>query len=522
LVVEPELALVLQQSARAWLATRLVVAVPAEVARLEFADAGLVVRGVDGLWRSEFGSVRALLAGVAVDTKIDRLLGARLDPVLEGEAGPTEASAAVTIAGADGRAWSIVALGPCPGHEDRTLVDRGEGWRGCVDSDLIEPWPLPGSDREGAFALVEPRLVPYDLGRVLTIEQTRPERQVLRRYGGDWRLEPDGDPGRAVHVADAEVHSWFRSLHDATVEPHAGERAIDPDVEIVLTSDSTGSMRISCALEDRPGAEVRAWCRRDGGPSLAVRDDIAPAFSAQTFANRELVRFEPHDARAIEILPGRTGVRQGAHLDLGVWKLDAPEHPEPSEAFSDVAIEELLAAVSQLRATRWVDAPDKAALRTIRVDLTPRVDGQSEVTVALHDGCVAVTGGRAAEISDSTCRSLQVDLLHTDPLRFWVDTARELELRLDGHHGRLRRQKDGLEWIEGSDEAAIRAALDRLSGIRVGALEPRREERAAGSLRIIAQSGPAIAIELGSGLRWAAVEGLDWRYGLRSPGAAAE
>jgi len=86
-----------------------------------------------------------------------------------------------------------------------------------------------------------------------------------------------------------------------------------------------------------------------------------------TFAERRLMAIDPGEARALEILPGSgEGVRQSVRLDLGVWRLDAPNHPDGNGALDEVRLETLLALRTRNRSPgRAGDLGDDAFLLVV-------------------------------------------------------------------------------------------------------------------------------------------------------------
>lgn len=515
-VVEREMAMLLEQTPLAWLARRLVVVEPGHVVSVRFGDGTVVERGDDGSWRSVRNGQRALLSERGVDVRLERLVSARLDPVLPDLDRPLESEQRfVTLTDVDGRTWSIDVGEPCPGASGRVRVRRGPGWTGCVLSSVLEPWPLPGGDGEDPGSLLEPRLVPYAYGRVVAIEQRQPGRRSLRRSGGDWILETE-DGQR--EVGGAEVLRWYQELHDAEVHrPPEDEvpMTLDwdrSDVDVVFDTDANVQLRIRCI--DSAGER---WCRRDEGVVLRARTDALLAFDPETFADRTLVRFDAGDARAVEILPaqGSSTVRQSAHFDLGVWRLDAPEHPEGDEALSELALEQLLAVAGNLRAQQWVPMPTEPPLREIRLELTPQRGRETERTIRLHPGCVGVVDGRAARLSEGDCEALSSTLLHTDPIEAWIRSARALEVTTDGDTVRLVPQ--GEAWVR-DDGGPVGTSLDRLAAWAservegLGRGDPPSEP--VGSLRVLPRSGPPFVVEMGE--HWARIVGSNWYYRFRA------
>ena len=511
-VVEEELGTILEQRPEAWLARRTLVVEPGEVIAIAWADAKLQ-RGDDGLWRSTVGDTTAILSTDAVEARIDRLVSARLDPLLPDH--DDAAAPFVSLQTVGDRTLALARGGVCPGHPDRVVVRRGAGWAGCIDATLLEPWPLPGRDGPDAGRLVEPRLLPHATERVMRIEMRAPATRTLRRTGGDWALEEAGA------VADApgdEVYRWYGTLHDAEVEAQP-ELAVPEawDVELVVHVDSLVQLELRCVQRGE------LLCRRDAGQMLRVRTpDLLLAFARDTFIDRQLLAFPTEEAIAIEIT-GERVERQSVHFDMGVWRLDAPAHPDEDNALSEIRLESLVAALAGLRADAWVAAPEGDPLRTIRIELTPSQERRGEHVVALYEGCVvalrdhagAGPGDRAAEVSASACRRLGTDLLHDDPLKFWIESARSVEVEEGG--STVRFERDG-EVLATADEGAgpARERLTALSALRATAMvpgDPSGPRR--GTLRVLPKSGAAFDVHYGDA--WARIDGADWHYALALP-----
>ncbi len=512
-VVEEELGTILDQKPEAWLARRALVVEPGQVNAVAFADAKLQ-RGEDGMWRSTVpakegnGATTAILSTDAVEARIDRLVSARLDPLLPD---PVPAGAPlVELEAVAGRKLVLRHAGACPGRPDRIAVVRGEGWAGCIDAAVAQPWPLPGRDGPDAGRMVEPRLLPHPPPRALRIEMKVPAVRTLRRKGGDWTLE---EVAASTTVADApgeEVFRWYSALHDAEVEARVDLPVPARwDVDMTVHLDSLVAVRLRCV--EAP----ELLCRRDEGPMLRVRTEgLRIAFARDTFVDRQLLEFPTEDARAIEITGPRVE-RQSVHFDLGVWRLDAPQHPDEDDALSEIRLESLVAALAGARADAWVPMPEGEPLRTIRLELTPSQERRSDYVLALHEGCVVVLDERAATVSPSTCRRLSTDVLHDDALEFWIETARSIEVQEGGTTTRFERDGEVLA-STAEDSGPARERLAALSALRSTALVPGDPPGARrGTLRILPRTGAAFDVHYGQ--TWARIDGARWYYALARP-----
>lgn len=516
-VLEQELATLVDQAPLTWLARRAAVIEPADVQAIAVGEAR-VARGVDGRWRGRSSDQAPLawLDRVAVEARIDRLVSSRLDPLVDPQPDRPAAPWA-TIEGADGRDFVLSLHGECPGHEGRVLIDRGLGTWGCIDAAVVEPWPV--------LQMLDPALVPYGYGRILRVEQRRPSPRTLSRHGSGWRLEePSGERTQVFDVEEAEVYRWVAALRDAEVEPvrpSSGPGESEPPepawaTELLWTSDSTATLRLRCTA-----APIR--CRRDDGPWLQLRgaaltDPPPLRLDGETFTSRQLLSLASSDVRAIEILPGSETsavVRQSAHFDLGVWRLDAPATPVGDRALDDLRLEGLLGALGALRAQRWVPVPDSAPIRTITVERIVARGQAPQIAVALYDDCVVSVGqGRAARVSAGACDALHEDLLVPMPLERAVIDATQIELRrpIDAPKPLVLHRR-GSTWIATDGGVATEASrwlaersLQAVPRLRHGApLSP-----VGWSLRVRPPEGAALVLEGGvDWIRWAE---HDWYY----------
>lgn len=512
-VVEAEMADILDQAPQAWLSRRAVLVEPGQVLALQLPS-GEMRRGEDGRWRSTTGedpSVTALLSSDAVEARLGRMVGARLSPLLP--QGATQAAVPwVSLEGTGARRWTLALAGACPDGSARTVLVRGEGWPGCVDQALTGTWPLPGADSPDAGSLLEPRLSPYGYGRVLRIEQRLPARQALARNAGDWRMSTDeGD--RMVDGPD--VFAWYESVHDAEVEL-APQGTATPTwaVDLEMTTDTTQHMRLRCGPR---GAD--RICQRDEGPLLRLRSaGVTVATDVATFADRDLLRFAVDDVRALEITAAGWP-RQSVHFDLGVWRLDAPTHPEGDVALSDVLLGEVLAAAASVRVQSWVPIPAASPLRTLRLEQVPEAGRESvlilEVWADPEDpqGCIAAVDQRAGRLTSTACRRLQQDILHTDPVAFWLDTARSIEVIAQGHTSRFERTPEGLVG-EGPHVEADMERLRTLAQRRVVRLESVSdddvEREDSWTIRVLPKRGERLDAQVDDDS--VTLVGSDWRY----------
>ncbi|MCX4244595.1 hypothetical protein [Paraliomyxa miuraensis] len=528
-VLEQELSLLVQQAPEAWLARRAVVAETSEIVAVRDGSS-ILERGIDGHWRARLEEgPHVLLDRVAVETRIDRLISARLDPWVD-PVGGDEGEPWITLQGEDGVDVTLRRHGACPGRAERVLVERGPGRWGCLDEALVRPWPMPWrTDTEDPGALLEPRLLPHPYGRVLRIELLHPETRVLARYGGGWRLEEPVEGGRTsvLDVDEPEVFRWYQALHEAEVSlPSTDDATPWPevaDVDLRLTTDSTATLRLRCT-----SVEGSMRCRRDDGPVLEVRQAQLPplAFDADAFAERRLTEGRADEARALEILPGPAGpevVRQSMHFDLGVWRLDAPVHPEGDAALDSMRLEAMLAVLSGLRAEAWVEGmDDAAAVRRLRLERVPRRGQDAALEVELLSDCVVrVTGQRPARLSEGTCETLRQDLLVELPLQRAIDLARGLELTRE--RSTVRLQRTGAAWVDeqGGPAREANAWLRRMHEVSASELvagEPAAPQ--TWELRVLPTEGTAFAFEGGEG--WLRLRGEDWWYRLADAGVEGD
>lgn len=466
-VIEEEIGTLLEQSALAWVAHRAVVLEPAQAEAVAFDDGLSVRRGADGLWRSALQTSTAILERTAVEHRIQRLASARLDPWVDAPV-DTDAPPWVVLTREDGEAFALWRGGDCPGRPGRVVVARGPGLRGCVDEALTTPWPAPGRGTDDDGAMLDPNLVAADYGRVLRIDLGAPDEppQTLARHGGGFRIEHElaGTPV-ATEVDESEVYRWFQAAAQTQVRL-AGAPAEDTAAVVwTMTLDSATTLRLRCVGE---GPAQR--CRRDDGPWLAI-DGRPPVlrFSPETFTDRGLVDAKVDDVRAVEILagPGSATLRQSAHFDLGVWRLDAPLHPATDAALDEDALQALMAAAVGARAVQWLPRSDAPAERIVRLELTPTRDRPSTIDLAVGPDCrVQAPGRQPARVSEGTCESLGANLLRADVGALSLLGARRVKLTFAEQTVTLRDDEGTLVREDGAPLGEAAAVLDALRSQR--------------------------------------------------------
>ena len=513
-VIEEEVGTLLEQSALAWVAHRAVVLEPAQTEAVAFDDGLSVRRGADGLWRSALGTTTALLERTAVEHRLQRLVSARLDPWVDVEV-DTEATPWVVLTREDGREFPLWRGGACPGRPGRIVVARGPGLRGCLDEALATPWPVPGRGSADDGEMLDHDLVAIDYGRVLRIELQAPGEppRTLARHGGGFRIEHElAGQAVATEVDESEVYRWFQAAAQTQVrlaDPPAEDTSADA-VQWTMTLDSATSLRLRCV-----GGGPAQRCRRGDGPWLSI-EGRAPVlvFDPETFTDRSLVTASVDDVRAVEVLPGPGGqtLRQSAHFDLGVWRLDAPLHPATDAALDEDSLQALMAAALGARAVQWLDDADVPAERIVRLELTPTRDRPSTIDLSVGPDCrVVAPGRRPARVSEGTCESLAGNLLRADVGAFSLLGARRVTLTFDGQTVRL---VDDEGTLVREDEAPLSDAADVLARLRSFRGTQVREGAPPGEATITAEIQPlrGAAYTLTAGDGWVSVAGDAWHY----------
>jgi hypothetical protein len=516
-VVEPELGAVLGQAAEGWLLRRMLPVEPADATALVW-DGMTLARGADGLWRVTEGGPKLLLADQAVALRLGQALAAEVSPLLPradaAKYGPFVARHRVTDA--MGHVREVLSGGTCPGEPERVVIDRGPGLLGCVAKEALAAFPVADPDA----GLVEPQLVPYAYGRVLAVEQVTPSgSRRLRRFGGGWVIE---EAGALVEVSEPEVFRWYGALQAVAVELPAEPLVFAPQHRLVIETDAGQSLAIGCGPTGASGMA----CARDEGPGLRVIGALPElAFTRETFADRRLLSFEAGAVRGLELLPGPASdrVRQSVRLDLGVWRLDAPAHPDGVAVLDEVRLEAILAALQSLRAEGWTPVPPTASLRTLRVEGLRAGTGDTALAVDVYAStdpaqCVGHVPGQpqAARLAPETCVALLDDLLYDDPLRFWLGQARSAQLTADGGAAAMLR-REGEAWSVESGETGLLAQLPGLAAFRSAGLRSGEPRGAAVLTAKIWRSGAAaVRVDLGPTIdgapAWVRLVGQPWYY----------
>jgi hypothetical protein len=225
------------------------------------------------------------------------------------------------------------------------------------------------------------------------------------------------------------------------------------------------------------------------------------------FRSRRLVSLEAGELVALELIPGTggTGPRQGAHLDLGVWRLDAPEHPEGSAALDEVRLQQMLARASTLRVGAPAE-PAGEALRRIRLE---RARGGGAVEIELHPDCVARVDDQAGTLDERTCQALAGDLLFDDPGRGLLRLARRVETDSGAFEPGPHDTWVPVDGADVGDDLPGRLEAARSVGLVRGKPPSATRER----VRVIPREGAPVTVELGQG--WLRLDELPWYYRLK-------
>ena len=540
-VVETEMLTLVEQPPRSWLGKRLLPIDAGAVTNIGWADERVLSRGEDGFWRVRAGAVPALLSSDAVEFHLGRLLRAQIEPFISrAEVSSDSLRPWVVVTSEDGSSRALLVGEACPGYPRKRIVDRGAGLLGCIDEQLLEGWPLLAP----RGSMIESRLVPHDYARVVGIDLELPAARSLVRRGGEWSYVDDASGGERS-VAEAELRRWFGRLCELEVAllteleapegSPAGEGegsveplSFEPDWSLVVHADTGERVRVRCRLGGP--AKQPKLCVRDEGPLLRLITEPPRelSFDAQTFARRDLSTLNPGEVRQLEILPPEQAeeqltVRQSVHADMGAWVLDAPSHVDGDGAIDVVRLENLLWALQSLRAEAWVEPPSVTPQRRIVAEVVPERGRRFTLRLSLFPNCVVeVQGQRPAAVSEAQCAALAEDLMFDDPLRFWLERSRGVEVTIGEARTFVRRREGRFVAEDGSelDEALLeqlQSWIDwRSQGIRAG--EP--PGSVEGRIDVRRDFGAAAAVEIGEG--WARLEGEDWYYLQREPGEDAQ
>jgi hypothetical protein len=344
---------------------------------------------------------------------------------------------------------------------------------------------------------------------------------MLRRRTGGWLLDEEE---RTYEVPDDEVYRWYQTVSEAQFDLRADPLPADgfeAAWTLLVATSPEDRLELSCGEVKLGPREGRWACARDRAqPRLLLGEVPAFSFDSDTLADRRVLRFAVADVRSLELMGGRA-VRQALRQDLGVWRLDAPEHPDGDGALDQVRIENILGSLSSLRADEWLEGVTMPLQREWRVQVAPGGSaGQgAERVLRIHEGCEAtVEGLRAFRLGPRACEILGGDLFFDDPLRHWLRASTTLQVRdvAQDQGLLLRRSPDG--WRAGDGSA--------LGPVWAGRMQRWMELRSAG-LRAGAPPGPPIfefdlqrteaaPVRLSLGEGWLGIDGSAWWYELEA------
>lgn len=526
-VVENELAWLVDHAATDWLRVALSARGPRDAVRLLWSKGPHLVRGEDGLWRMQRDDgTTTLLSSDAVDLRLSRLLRAPVRHfVARDTIAPRTLVPWLSVSLSDGSNLHLTVGGDCPADVRLRILDRGDGGRlTCIDPEHFAAWPLTGP----RSAMYETQLFPHRYADVIAVKQSHPRSSMLMRRYGSWQLGEGRVPQTWSNVSEAEVYRWYRELRSIELgPPRARAPRLPPalvSVQWELTTSSGRALEIACGEVDGVFS-----CARDGGwPAPVVGGQpTVMALDPVTFADRQMLRLAAGTVVGVEIRDGGRGltVRQSARSELGVWSLDHPHHPDGDGALDETRLEELIAALSGLRAEAWLAEPSEKAQRIIELQVKPAGGGATRVVVGLHDECVVVVNaGRAARIPPADCRTLTQDLLFNDPMRFFLRDAESLTLRgWQDHPEAIRLDRQRGEWqataaeqlsLSPAGAQALQRDIARWTAWRVESLTPGpppTPSRANANVR--RKSGPRVVVDLGP--NWLALAGASWHYRMR-------
>lgn len=515
-VVESDFIWPVVEAPESWISKELVQLEAEEIMSITWAEALRLQRGPDQLWRVADGGAPAILSGDAIQARLERVLSTPLDPMIpRGELeDPSWSPWLLLGVGAQEETRLFSLGGPCPGEEKNArLVDRGPGVVGCISTSLIEPWRVT----DPAEGFLESQLVPVDYGRVLRVRQQAPEDLVLERASGGWSLRTSVEDSAPSPVSEGEVYRWFTRLRAVRIAgwPSGDAPSVRSEYQLVIEGDRGVNYRLDCGRVDGGGIA----CRRDGGPLyLAVGATTEPfIFDQSTFEDKTLVDIRPMDVRELELSGGarEERVRTSVRNDFGVWRLDAPEHPDLDAALDHVRLEQLLTTLSSLRAIDWTSSALGDVERTLTVGVAGSgAEGPSQIEVAVDRSCrCQVNDGRVAVLDDGTCAALGVEVLFDDPVRAWLREASRVEWGEGDTLAIARRRGEAweVESVDPQRREDMELLLARLEDWRAERLLKVEGDRSSGE-RIVLRRDAGVDVTLNVTPTTVRVAGLPWAY----------
>ncbi len=511
-VVDDTVATLLEQSPATWMDAR---AVPTNVLALTAVYVGerAIVR--DGPhWVSD----GMLLARAAFEARLQGVVGAQLEPLwprheLGAPAWQTLATVR-THADPDSRSYTLrAAQHPRCGRE-ALLVDRGAGWLGCM---RVQPWHRLKEVADNPSQLLERRLMPLPAHDVQRIEAHAPHALTLERDGGEWiaRIPQPDDGVHTQRVSAAVVFALTQRMAAMDVALASKNVAWTPSLgfTVVPMAGMGSAMRVLCGVHD--GAPL---CRRNEGPLLQLLHGSLAELTLvpEQLAQHRLLTHTSAEVQSLRIAC-EGSVAQSVALDLGVWQLETPTHPQPERAVDDAAVERVLDTLAAASMQTPTFSAPQPAQCTLTLTYAAGWTSARTQTLTLDRGCQLHAQHGAAHLPAPACLQLQSSLLRDDPLRMLLEDAQFVDATQAERRLHWSRVGDRLVRAHGQPDDDADGWLGHWQGLHVNGLVHRPVPPPnAWRLQVVTGTGASVDAWLDVHERAFGFADTDWAYTLGS------